>query len=107
MIEIRDSSLLLDSCLVDGAWVKSVSKKTMKVTNPATGAEVGEVPELSKSEIEIAIASAYTSQKPWAQLPARERSAVLRSWFNLILENVEDLAVIMTADWEGFSSDQP
>jgi len=98
MIEIRDSSLLLDSCLVDGAWVKSVSKKTMKVTNPATGAEVGEVPELSKSEIEIAIASAYTSQKHWAQLPARERSAVLRSWFNLILENVEDLAVIMTVE---------
>uniref|UniRef100_UPI0035AD9B5F NAD-dependent succinate-semialdehyde dehydrogenase n=1 Tax=Paenirhodobacter enshiensis TaxID=1105367 RepID=UPI0035AD9B5F len=95
---LKDPSLLKDACLVDGAWVQAASGQTIAVTNPADGSVVGHVPSLSGAEVEALIARAAVAQKGWAALPAKDRSARLRRWFELMLANVDDLGLIMTLE---------
>ncbi|GLC62862.1 hypothetical protein PLESTB_001952400 [Pleodorina starrii] len=98
MLTLNDSSLLTDSCLLDGAWVKARSGATIAVANPADGSEVGRVPSLSPEEISKAITAADRAFQGWRLLAAKDRSIILRRWFDLMIANSDDLAAIMTAE---------
>ncbi len=93
---LKDKSLLKDKCYIAGAWVSGDT--SIDVTNPVDGRVVGSVPNLGAKETREAIAAAETAQKSWARTPAKERAALMRKWFTLMMENQEDLAQIMTAE---------
>ena len=93
---LKDKSLLKDQCYIDGKWVSG--ETSIDVTNPVNEMVVGSVPRLGKAETKAAIEAAHKAQKPWAKKTAKERSIILRKWFNLMMENQEDLAQIMTAE---------
>jgi succinate-semialdehyde dehydrogenase/glutarate-semialdehyde dehydrogenase len=93
---LKDKSLLKEACYINGKWV--TGKATIDVTNPATGGVIGTVPKLGTPETREAIAGAEKAQKAWAAKTARERAKILRKWQDLMLENQEDLAQIMTAE---------
>ncbi|MBR7890307.1 NAD-dependent succinate-semialdehyde dehydrogenase [Marinomonas sp. A79] len=95
---LKDMSLLKSRCLVNGEWVDATAKTTHPVTNPATGEVITHIPHLSAEEIPAVIDASKQAQKKWAALPAKERAAILRRWFELMLENADDLAMIMTTE---------
>jgi succinate-semialdehyde dehydrogenase/glutarate-semialdehyde dehydrogenase len=95
-LTLSKPSLLKDKCYIDGAWVGSDAR--IAVTNPADDSVVGYVPKLGAAETRRAIETAQRAQKDWARKTAKERAAILRKWFTLMLENQEDLARIMTAE---------
>ena len=93
---LKDKSLLREQCYIDGKWVSGSA--TIDVTNPVNEMVIGQVPKLGKAETKLAIEAAEKAQKSWAKKSAKERSIILRKWFNLMMENQEDLAQIMTAE---------
>ena len=93
---LKDKSLLKDKCYIDGQWVGG--KSDIDVTNPVDDSVIGSVPKLGSAETKTAIEAAQRAQKEWARKPAKERAGILRKWFNLMMENQEDLAQIMTAE---------
>ncbi|MCH8038653.1 MAG: aldehyde dehydrogenase family protein, partial [Proteobacteria bacterium] len=95
---LNDDRLFRQQCYIDGAWVDADSGATFPVTNPATGEVLGTVPKLGAAETARAIAAAERAWPAWRAKTAKERSNILRAWFNLILENQEDLAVLMTLE---------
>jgi succinate-semialdehyde dehydrogenase/glutarate-semialdehyde dehydrogenase len=97
-LPLRDADLLRQANLIDGAWVQSDSGQTVEVRNPANGELVGSVPAMGAAETRRAIEAAHRAQKGWRKLTAKERQKPLRRLFDLMMENQEDLAVIMTAE---------
>jgi succinate-semialdehyde dehydrogenase / glutarate-semialdehyde dehydrogenase len=95
-LHLNDKSLLKDECYLAGEWVRGAEK--MAVTNPVDESVIGHVPRLGRIETRRAIEAARDAQKKWAAASAKERAGVLRKWFNLMMENQEDLARIMTAE---------
>ena len=95
-MKLNDSALLRDACYINGEWVRG--SKQNSVTNPANGDVVGKVPALGAGETRKAIDAAAAAFPAWAAKTAAERSAILRRWFELMHENVHDLAAIMTAE---------
>ena len=95
---LNDDRLFRQQCYIDGAWVDADSGATFPVNNPATGEVLGTVPKLGAAETARAIAAAERAWPAWRAKTAKERSNILRAWFNLILENQEDLAVLMTLE---------
>jgi succinate-semialdehyde dehydrogenase/glutarate-semialdehyde dehydrogenase len=95
---LNDMSLFRQQAYVDGAWIDADSGETIDVTNPATGEVMGTIPKLGAAETRRAVEAAGRAWPAWRALLAKERSAILRKWFNLILENQEDLAVLMTME---------
>jgi succinate-semialdehyde dehydrogenase / glutarate-semialdehyde dehydrogenase len=95
---LRDSSLFRDRALVDGQWIESDSRARIKVDNPADGALIGTVPDCGAAETRRAIAAAGAALPAWRALTAKERSAILRTWFDLMVANADDLAAILTAE---------
>lgn len=93
---LTDKSLLKEQCYIDGKWVSGAA--SINVTNPVNEMIIGTVPKLGKVETRQAIEAAERAQKPWAKKSAKDRSIILRKWFNLMMENQEDLAQIMTAE---------
>ena len=93
---LKDKSLLKEQCYIDGKWVSGAA--SIEVTNPVNEMVIGTVPQLGKAETTQAIEAAERAQKPWAKKSAKDRSIILRKWFNLMMENHEDLAQIMTAE---------
>ncbi len=83
---------------VDGAWIAADSGKTFGVFNPATGAEIAQVPDLGVAETERAIAAAAKAFKTWSQKTALERANILLAWYELMLEEKDYLAQLMTAE---------
>jgi succinate-semialdehyde dehydrogenase / glutarate-semialdehyde dehydrogenase len=98
MTTLRDMTLLRQQAWVDGQWIGAGSGKTLAVTNPADGSIVGEVPALSAEETQTAIAAADRALDDWRRLTAKERSASLMKWYDLMTANQEDLAVILTTE---------
>ncbi|BDB27636.1 NADP-dependent succinate-semialdehyde dehydrogenase [Cupriavidus sp. P-10] len=96
MLNLQDSSLLRQQCYIDGRWIDG--ERRIDVTNPATGERVGQVPQLGADETRQAIEAANRALPAWLARTAKERSALLRKWFELILASQEDLARIMTAE---------
>ena len=95
---LRDSSLLQSHSYIDGQWVPADSGETLAVTNPANGETVGHVATCGTAETRRMIEAAGQAQKIWSRSLVKERAALLRKWFNLIMENQEDLAQILTAE---------
>ncbi len=93
---LKDKSLLKDKCYINGAWISGSA--TINVTNPVDESVIITVPKLGQAETRTAIEGAEKAQKAWAKKTAKERSNILRKWFNLMMENQEDLAQIMTAE---------
>lgn len=98
MTYLRDPALLKQASLINGEWRTSSDNSTVKVLNPATHDVVAEVTWLAKADIEQAISAAQQALISWRKKTAKERSALLRRWFDLIIENTEDLATLMTAE---------
>lgn len=97
-LPLRDSSLLRQANLIDGEWVQADAGGTLEVRNPATGALIGRVPRAGAAETARAIAAAQAALPAWRGLLAKERGAILRRLFELMIENVEDLAMIITSE---------
>ncbi|MEI7429853.1 MAG: NAD-dependent succinate-semialdehyde dehydrogenase [Betaproteobacteria bacterium] len=98
MLKLKDSTLLRSACYIDGSWVGADNGETLAVTNPANGLAIGTVPRCGKAETQRAIEAADKALKTWRKTTAVERSRILRRWFDLMLANQEDLAVLMTAE---------
>ena len=94
-LALNDPNLLRSACFVAGEWVGTPA---LAIDNPATGEIVGRVPDFGAKEAEDAVHAAARAFKPWAKLQAKQRSAILRRWFELIMANQEDLARLMTAE---------
>ena len=95
---LNDPALLKTSCLIDGEWTGADSGQTFAVSNPATGALIATVPDCGVDETRRAIEAAADAFPEWRSKTAKERSAILRSWFDLVVEHSEDLAQLMTAE---------
>lgn len=93
---LHDPSLLKTDALINGAWYKGNSR--FDVTNPATGEKLADVANLGAIETEAAIAVANSAWQGWKQKTAKERSIILRRWFDLLMQNQDDLARLMTAE---------
>ncbi len=94
---LKDPGLLAERAYAGGEWVDG-EKGTFEVRNPARGDVIANVADLSRAQVAQAIAAAETAQKDWAQWTGKERAAVLRRWFDLMVANAEDLATILTAE---------
>ena len=98
MLKLKDPTLFRQQAYVAGAWIDADDGKTVAVTNPATGEQLGTVPMCGTAETVRAIAAADVAQRAWRDVPAKERSAILRKLNDLMLANVDDLALIMTSE---------
>jgi succinate-semialdehyde dehydrogenase/glutarate-semialdehyde dehydrogenase len=97
-VALTDPKLFRQSCYVDGAWVNARGGATINVDNPATGEIIGAVPRFGAAETRDAIDAANRAFPEWRKKTAKERAAVLRRWFELMLANSEDLAKLMTTE---------
>ena len=97
-IALKDPSLLRQQCYVDGKWIDADDGGSMPVVDPATGMPVGTAPVMHAAETRRAIDAANRALPAWRSKTARERSAILRKWQDLMLANVEDLALILTTE---------
>ncbi|MEI6306006.1 MAG: aldehyde dehydrogenase family protein, partial [Deltaproteobacteria bacterium] len=98
MLKLKDPTLLKQNCYINGQWMPADSGATIDVTNPATGAKLGTIPRMGTDETRRAIDAANSAQPAWRAKTAKERSVILRRWFELMMANQEDLAIIMTAE---------
>ena len=93
---LKDKSLFREEAYIAGRWVGATEK--INVTNPANGQVIGTVPALGRAETSEAIKAAESAQKIWSATPAKQRGQILRRWFELMIENQDDLGRIMTAE---------
>lgn len=98
MIQLKNPDLLQTRCLINGEWVQAQDRGVIEVNNPATGDIIASVPAMSALDTTNAIKSAQTAFNGWRQLAAKERTALLRRWFDLIVAHADDLALLMTAE---------
>jgi succinate-semialdehyde dehydrogenase/glutarate-semialdehyde dehydrogenase len=97
-VQLDDLRLLRQQCYVGGSWIDAADRKTITVTDPATGETVGTVPSMGVEEVRRAIAAAEAALPAWRAKTAKERAAILRRWFELIMDAQDDLAVLMTRE---------
>jgi len=97
-MELKNKSLFKQECYIGGDWVKSYSGETIDVDNPATQKKIGVAPKCGKKETNDAIVSANAAFSNWKTKTAKERSIILKKWHDLIIENIDDLAHIMTVE---------
>jgi succinate-semialdehyde dehydrogenase / glutarate-semialdehyde dehydrogenase len=95
-VSLNDPKLFRERCYIDGEWVGA--QKTFAVDNPATGAVLGSVPDLGVAETRRAIEAAERALPAWRAKTAKERAAILRKWFDLMMGSQDDLAQILTAE---------
>ena len=95
---LKDPTLLETRAYVAGEWVNADDGKTFAVTNPARGDVIAQVADLTRAEVKRAIAAAETAMAEWKARTGKERAAVLRKWFDLMVANADDLAIILTAE---------
>jgi len=93
---LKDPTLLAEKAYVNGEWVSGSG--TFEVRNPARGDVIANMADLSRAQVAEAIAGAEAAQKDWARWTGKERAAVLRKWFDLMMENQDDLGTILTAE---------
>src|ERR1700748_1141296 len=88
-LRLKDPSLLREHCYIDGTWVGTPSRP---VTNPVNGVELAKIPVMSTAETTQAVEAAERAFPAWAELTAKQRSNIMRKWFDLIIANREDIA---------------
>ncbi|MFN8948299.1 MAG: NAD-dependent succinate-semialdehyde dehydrogenase [Alphaproteobacteria bacterium] len=97
-MRLKDPQLVREAAYIDGAWCGADSGATFEVTNPASGAVLAQLPDMVEGETRRAIEAAAAAWPAWAAKTAKERAAVLRKWYELIMGAQEDLAIIMTSE---------
>ena len=97
-LPLKDPKLFREQCYLDGAWIGADSGKTFQVDNPATGTTIGSVPMIGAAETRRAIEAANRAWPAWRAKTARERAALLRRWFDLMMANQDDLGLILTTE---------
>jgi succinate-semialdehyde dehydrogenase/glutarate-semialdehyde dehydrogenase len=97
-LNLKDPKLFREQCYIDGAWVAADSKKTFPVDNPASGEIIGNVPDMGVAETKRAIEAADKAWPAWRAKTAKERAAILRKWFDLMMANQDDLGLILTSE---------
>jgi succinate-semialdehyde dehydrogenase/glutarate-semialdehyde dehydrogenase len=95
---LTSTEFLRDAGYVNGNWIGGNGAETFDVFNPATGEKLATLPEMGADETAAAIDAAYKVQPAWAARPAKDRSVLLRKWFDLIVANADELAAILTAE---------
>ena len=95
---LKDPGLLRERCLVAGEWIEADGGGTLGVRNPATGQQIGTVPNLGAAETRRALEAAEVAQRSWRGLLAKERGLLLRRWYDLVMQNKDDLALLLTAE---------
>src|SRR5215218_1743645 len=98
VVELKDPSLLVGQAYVAGEWIDAPDGRTIPVTDPFDGALILEVPDLGPDAARRAIDTAHTVQRDWAKRTAKERAQILRKWYDLIIANADDLALILTTE---------
>lgn len=97
-LPLSDPQLLQSKAYINGQWCDADDGATLAVTNPATGEVIKEIAKLGANETRRAIEAAEAAMAEWQRQPAKARSQILRRWFDLVMANQEDLAIIMTAE---------
>lgn len=97
-MKLKDPSLFRQQCYIDGVWADADGGETIPVNNPATDEIIGTVPRMGTDETRRAIEAANRAYPAWRKRTAKERGEILRKWYNLLLENQDDLAVLMTTE---------
>lgn len=97
-MQLKDAQLFRQQAFINGEWLDADSGQTINVTNPATGEVIGTVPKMGTGETRRAIEAADKALPAWRALTAKERSTKLRRWFELMIENQDDLARLMTTE---------
>jgi succinate-semialdehyde dehydrogenase/glutarate-semialdehyde dehydrogenase len=97
-IQLKDQSLFRQQCYIDGSWCDADAKATVNVVDPANGGVIGTIPRMGAAETRRAIDAADAALAAWRSKLAKERSVILRKWFELMLENQDDLALLMTTE---------
>jgi succinate-semialdehyde dehydrogenase/glutarate-semialdehyde dehydrogenase len=97
-MKLADANLLKNQAWLNGKWIDADSGAVFAVTNPATGELLAQVASVGAAESERAIAAAQIAQRKWQAISAKERAKILRTWNDLILSNIEDLALLMTSE---------
>ena len=97
-LDLKDPGLFRDACYIAGRWAGAGSNETIDVVNPATNEVLGTIPRMGAEETRQAIEAANAAWPAWRARTARERAAILRRWHDLMLENQDDLARLMTAE---------
>jgi len=97
-MQLRDASLFRQLCYINGEWRPAAGAATIPVDNPATGQILGVVPDCGREETSEAIAAAAAAFGDWRARTAKERATVLHRWFDLMMQNQEDLATLMTLE---------
>lgn len=97
-MQLKDATLFRQQSYIDGIWQNADSGMTISVNNPATGQALGAVPKMGAVETRRAINAADNALPAWRALTAKERATKLRRWFELIIENQDDLALLMTLE---------
>ncbi|MEI5680831.1 NAD-dependent succinate-semialdehyde dehydrogenase [Mesorhizobium sp. CCNWLW179-1] len=98
VVTLNDASLLRGQCFIGGEWRDADDGRLIEVTNPADSSVIATVPRMGASETRLAIESAEKALVGWKALSGKQRAAILRKWFELLVENQDDLATIMTAE---------
>ncbi len=97
-MKITDFKLYRDKCFINGQWINADSSEIISVNNPATLEEIGTVPKCGKNETKLAIEAANKSWPEWRAKSAKDRSVILKKWYELIIDNKEELAQMMTLE---------
>jgi len=97
-IQLMNPGLLRESAYINGQWDQASSGKRLSVTNPANGDHLASVPDMEVEDTRRAIQAAEAAWPEWRARPAKERAGILRRWFDLVMQNQEDLARLMTAE---------
>ncbi|MFH7764988.1 NAD-dependent succinate-semialdehyde dehydrogenase [Acinetobacter sp. BSP-28] len=97
-MQLKNPDLLKQQVFIDGLWMDTANSKSFAVTNPATGETIAQVPSVSTAQVEQAVLAAEAALHSWKNTTAKERSVLLRKWFDLIVANQEDLAVILSTE---------
>ncbi|MBF0530054.1 MAG: NADP-dependent succinate-semialdehyde dehydrogenase [Deltaproteobacteria bacterium] len=98
MLKLKDPTLFKQKCYLNGQWIDADSGATIDVINPASGEKLGAIPKMGAVETRRAIEAANQALPAWRVRTAKERAAILRRWFDLLMANQEDLAIILTAE---------
>jgi len=97
-MKLKDPKLFCQKCYIDGAWADAEGGATFDVVNPSDNSVMGTVPNMGEAETRRAIEAANAAFPAWRAKTGKERGAILRKWFDLMMANQEDLAAIMTAE---------
>ncbi len=98
LLKLKNPALFRQQCYINGAWVDADNNAVFAVTNPADGSQLGTVPDMGAQETRRAIEAAHAAWPAWRAKTAKQRAVILRHWFELIMANQQDLAILMTAE---------